>query len=105
MAVIQITEVNYEEKVENAGKQVLLDFWAGWCVPCQMLAPVIEEIANESQDIVVGKVNIDEEPELARRFNVMSIPTLVVLQDGKVTNTVVGVHSKSDILEMLGKGK
>lgn len=105
MAVIHITKENYEEKVIKADKLVLLDFWAGWCGPCKMLAPVIDEIAEECQDVVVGKVNIDEEPQLAGDFNVMSIPTLVVMEGGKAVKTVVGVHSKNDILDMLGKGR
>ena len=105
MAVIHITKENYEEKVMKADKPVLLDFWAGWCGPCKMLAPVIDEIAEECQDVVVGKVNIDEEPQLAGDFNVMSIPTLVVMEGGKAVKTVVGVHSKSDILDMLRKGR
>lgn len=105
MAVIHITKENYEEKVIKADKLVLLDFWAGWCGPCKMLAPVIDEIAEECQDVVVGKINIDEEPQLAGDFNVMSIPTLVVMEGGKAVKTVVGVHSKNDILDMLGKGR
>ena len=85
----------------NATKSVLLDFWAPWCGPCQMVVPIIDEIAGERDDVVVGKVNVDEERELARQFRVMSIPALVVLKDGKVVKQSVGAKSKSEILAML----
>ncbi len=101
MAVITITKENFEEEVERADKPVLLDFWASWCGPCRMLSPVVDEIAEEETDIKVGKVNVDEQRELAEKFHVMSIPTLVVMKDGKITNQSVGVIPKDDILDLI----
>lgn len=101
MSALHITNSNFQEEVMNATKPVLLDFWAPWCGPCQMVVPIIDEIAGERGDVVVGKVNVDEERELARQFRVMSIPTLVVLKDGKVVKQSVGAKSKSEILSML----
>ena len=101
MSALHITNSNFQEEVMNATKPVLLDFWAPWCGPCQMVVPIIDEIAGECGDVVVGKVNVDEERELARQFRVMSIPTLVVLKDGKVVKQSVGAKSKSEILSML----
>ncbi len=101
MSALHITNSNFQEEVMNATKPVLLDFWAPWCGPCQMVVPIIDEIAGERDDVVVGKVNVDEERELARQFRVMSIPTLVVLKDGKVVKQSVGAKSKSEILAML----
>lgn len=101
MSVITITKQNFEQEVLHADRPVLLDFWAGWCGPCRMLSPVVDEIAEERPDIKVGKVNVDEEAELAASFRVMSIPTLVVIRDGKVVNQSVGVKPKAAILEML----
>lgn len=101
MSVITITKQNFEQEVLQADRPVLLDFWAGWCGPCRMLSPVVDEIAEERPDIKVGKVNVDEEAELAASFRVMSIPTLVVIRDGKVVNQSVGVRPKAAILEML----
>ena len=101
MSALHITNSNFQEKVMNATKPVLLDFWAPWCGPCQMVVPIIDEIAGERDDVVVGKVNVDEERELARQFRVMSIPTLVVLKDGKVVKQSVGAKSKNEILAML----
>ncbi|MFT3950522.1 MAG: thioredoxin [Oscillospiraceae bacterium] len=101
MAAITITNNNFESEVLYSDKPVLLDFWASWCGPCRMLSPVVEEIADETDAVKVGKVNVDEEPELARQFQVMSIPTLVVFKDGKVVNTAIGVKPKSAIQDMI----
>ena len=102
MAEIVITEQNFEQEVLNADKPVLVDFWASWCGPCRMLAPTIELIAEEMEGVAkVGKVNVDEQPGLAARFGISSIPTLIVFEDGKVKNTSVGVVPKSMILDML----
>ena len=101
MAAMTITARNFEEQVLKNEKTVLLDFWAPWCGPCRMLGPVVEEIAGERADIAVGKVNVDEEPELAKAFRVMSIPLLVVMKDGKAVTQSVGGKSKAAILGML----
>ncbi|HIW81803.1 MAG TPA: thioredoxin [Candidatus Acetatifactor stercoripullorum] len=101
MSAINITKENFQKEVMESGQPVLLDFWASWCGPCRMVAPVVEEIAQERTDIKVGKVNVDEQPELASRFQVMSIPTLVVIKDGKVANQAVGARPKSQILSLL----
>ena len=103
MSVIQITKDNFEQEVVQAKQTVLLDFWAAWCGPCRMLSPVVDQIAEELDDVKVGKVNVDEEPDLARQFGVMSIPTLVVMKDGKPVDTRVGVQPKAAILAMLGR--
>lgn len=101
MAPITLTQENFQREVLEAKGTVLVDFWAAWCGPCQMLSPVVDEVAEEAQDIKVGKVNIDEQPDLAAQFNVMSIPTLVLFKDGKATEQSVGVVSKAAILEMV----
>ena len=102
MAEIVITEQNFEQEVLKADKPVLVDFWASWCGPCRMLAPTIELLAEEMEGIAkVGKVNVDEQPGLAARFGISSIPTLIVFEDGKVKNTSVGVVPKSMIEDML----
>jgi len=102
MSVLRITKENFETEVIESDKPVLLDFWASWCGPCKMVAPTIEEIAGETENIAkVGKVNVDEERELAENFHVMSIPTLVVVKNGKVVDSVVGVQSKQDLLSMI----
>lgn len=102
MNILTITKENFEEEVMKSDKPVLIDFWAAWCGPCKMVAPIIEEVAMETQDIaIVGKVNVDEEPELAQAFNVQSIPTLVVMKDGKIVESVVGVRPKEVIISML----
>lgn len=101
MSVININKNNFQNEVLNSEKPVLLDFWAPWCGPCRMVSPVVDEIASERGDIKVGKVNVDEQPELAAQFGVMSIPTLVVMKGGKVANQMVGARPKSQILAML----
>lgn len=101
MAALHITSKNYEQEVLQSDKPVLLDFWASWCGPCQMLLPIIEELSNEVTDVKICKVNTDQEPELAQKYGVMSIPTLVVVKDGKTVSTSVGVRPKAEILEML----
>jgi thioredoxin 1 len=101
MSVLTITKNNFDSEVKNSSQPVLLDFWASWCGPCKMVSPIIDEIAKENSDIKVGKINVDEESELAGDFKVMSIPTLVVIKDGKVHNTTIGVQSKQNILKLL----
>ena len=101
MAVITVTKDNFEEKVLKASGKVMLDFWATWCGPCRMIAPIVEEIAAETPDLTVGKVNVDEEMELAVRFGVVSIPTLVVLEKGQVVNKSVGYAPKAELLKLL----
>ena len=102
MSTITITKDNYKEEVLKSGKPVLLDFWAPWCGPCKMIGPIMEEISNEVGDTAkVGKVNVDEEIELAGAFNVMSIPTLVVIKEGKIANTTIGFQSKEALLNSL----
>ena len=101
MSVINIKKNNFQNEVLNSEMPVLLDFWAPWCGPCRMVGPIVDEIADERVDIKVGKVNVDEQPELAARFGVMSIPTLVVMKNGKVINQAVGARPKAQILAML----
>lgn len=101
MSVININKTNFQNEVMNSDKQVLLDFWASWCGPCRMIAPVVEEIATERSDIKVGKINVEEQPELASQFGVMSIPTLVIIKNGKITNKAVGAMPKQSILDLL----
>lgn len=101
MSAININKNNFQNEVLNSDKTVLLDFWASWCAPCRMVAPIVEEIAGERGDIKVGKINVDEEPELANKFSIMSIPTLVVMKNGKIVQQVSGARSKNAILEML----
>jgi len=101
MKAIKITKDNFENEVIKSDKPVLLDFWAEWCGPCRMVAPIIDEIAAELDTVKVGKVNVDEENELASAFGVMSIPTLVVMKDGKPVARAVGARPKADILKML----
>lgn len=101
MSVTTVTKSNFEKEVVQSEKTVLIDFWAGWCGPCRMLSPVVDEISEEESDIKVCKVNVDEEPELSQAFNVSSIPMLAVMKNGKVVKTSVGVKSKSAILQML----
>lgn len=101
MAVTEVTKGNFEEIVTKSTKPVLVDFWAEWCGPCQAQGPVVDELSEEKEDIVVAKINIDAEPELAFKYNVMSIPTLVVFENGKEKNRTVGLASKEEILELL----
>lgn len=102
MEIITLTSKNFEQEVMQSNRPVLIDFWAGWCGPCRMLSPIVDEVAKEVGDkIKVGKVNIDEQQEIAKGFEIMSIPTLVLIENGKVKNTLVGVRSKSEILAMV----
>ncbi len=101
MSAIAITKENFQEEVLNASVPVLLDFWAPWCGPCRMVGPILDEIARERTDIKVGKINVDEQGELASQFGVMSIPMLVVMKNGQIANQSVGARPKEQILEML----
>lgn len=101
MSVVNINLNNFRNEVLEESKPVLLDFWAPWCGPCRMVSPVLEEIARERPDLKVGKVNVDEQPELASQFGVMSIPMLVVMRDGKIVNQAVGARPKGAILSLL----
>ena len=101
MSVVHITKTNFEELVKNNPKPVLLDFWATWCGPCRMVAPIVEQIAAERDDILVGKINVDEEMELAVQFGIISIPTLVVMKGGEIANKAVGYMPKDAILNLL----
>ena len=101
MSVINITRNNFQNEIINSDKPVLLDFWAPWCGPCRMVGSILEEIAGERSDIKIGKINVDEQPELASQFRVMSIPTLIVIKDGKIVNQSMGAKPKNAILAML----
>ena len=101
MSAININKNNFQNEVLNSEKKVLLDFWAPWCGPCRMVVPIVEEIADERPDIKVGKINVDEEVELASQFGIMSIPTLVVIENGKIVNQAMGARPKEAILDML----
>ena len=101
MAILNVTKENFQTEVIQSDKPVLLDFWAAWCGPCRMVSPVVDEIVAQRPDIKVGKVNVDEQPELAGAFQVMSIPTLVVMRDGKVVHQAVGARPKEQILALL----
>ena len=100
MSVIKITKENFENEVLNSTKPVLVDFYATWCGPCKMVSPIVDEIANEHPEYAVCKVDVDEQPELAQKFGVMSIPTLFVIKDGKITNQTLGARPKEEILKM-----
>ena len=101
MAAININNNNFQNEVMNSERKVLLDFWAPWCGPCRMVVPLVEQIAEERPDIKVGKINVDENPELASQFGVMSIPTLVVMENGRIVNQAKGARPKKAILGML----
>ena len=101
MSVVTVTSENFDKEVMQSTVPVLIDFWAAWCGPCRMLSPVVDEIAEEQNDTKVCKVNVDEQPELARRFGVMSIPTLVVMNNGEIVKKSLGVQPKSSVMSML----
>ena len=101
MSVLSINKSNFEIEVLQSEGKVLVDFWAPWCAPCRMLGPIIEEIANERNDIKICKVNVDEESELAAQFGIMSIPTVIIFEKGKVVNQIMGARPKADILALL----
>lgn len=102
MAVITITKDNFQTEVAQSGVPVLVDFWAAWCGPCRMMSPIVDEIAEELANVKVGKINVDDEPELAQQFGIMSIPTLLVFRDGKVAAQSVGVRDKEAVIAMIG---
>ena len=101
MAIVHATKDNFDQEVLKASKKVLVDFWATWCGPCKMLSPILEEIAEEREDVIVAKVNIDEEMDLAMQFKITSIPTLALVKDGKVADVSVGYRSKDDVLAFI----
>ena len=101
MSAVNVNNYNFQDEVMNENKKVLLDFWAPWCGPCRMVVPIVEEIARERSDIKVAKINVDEEVELASKFGIMSIPTLMVMENGQVVNKALGARSKNAILAML----
>ena len=101
MSIIEITQENFQKEVIESDRPVLVDFFATWCGPCKMVSPIVDEIAEERSDVVVGKVNVDDNPELASKYGVMSIPTLVVIKDGKIVNQAMGARPKAQILAML----
>lgn len=104
MAVVHVTSENFENEVLKSDKPVCIDFWADWCGPCQMVAPIVEELSQELTDVKLAKVNVDEQPELAQKFQVMSIPMMVLIRDGKVADTTVGAQPKEDLLRFITEG-
>ncbi|WP_346668102.1 thioredoxin [uncultured Subdoligranulum sp.] len=104
MSVLHITKENFVNEVLNSDRPVLVDFWASWCGPCRMVSPLVDEIAAEHPEIKVGKINVDEQPELASQFQVMSIPTLMVVKNGQVTQRTVGARPKNQILALVQEG-
>lgn len=103
MAVVEITKDNFEHTVLKADKPVLVDFWAEWCGPCQMMGPIVDEVAEERNDIIIGKLNVDTQPEIALRYNVMSIPTLILFENGEEAQKSIGLISKEELLEFINK--
>ncbi len=101
MEILHITKDTFQKEVLESDKTVLLDFWATWCGPCRMIAPVLEEVAQEREDVKVCKINVDEEPELAQQFQIMSIPTLIVMEQGRITNKALGAMPKASVLALL----
>ena len=103
MAVVEITKDNFEHTVLKADKPVLVEFWAEWCGPCQMMGPIVDEVAEERNDIIIGKLNVDTQPEIALRYNVMSIPTLILFENGEEAQKSIGLISKEELLELINK--
>ncbi len=103
MAVVEITKDNFEQTVLKADKPVLVDFWAEWCGPCQMMGPIVDEVAEERDDVIIGKLNVDTQPEIALRYNVMSIPTLILFKNGEEAQKSIGLISKEELLELINK--
>ena len=103
MAVVEITKDNFEHTVLKADKPVLVDFWAEWCGPCQMMGPIVDEVAEERNDIIIGKLNVDTQPEIALIYNVMSIPTLILFENGEEAQKSIGLISKEELLELINK--
>ena len=102
MAILHVNESEFDREVLQDSGTVLVDFWATWCGPCRMLSPIVDEVAEERTDVKVGKVNVDEQPDLAAQFGVMSIPTLLVFEQGKLVRQAVGARPKAGVLELLG---
>ena len=103
MAVVHVTGDTFEQEVLKAEGKVLVDFWAGWCGPCQMMGPIVDEVAEERDDIIIGKLNVDTQPETALRYNVMSIPTLILFENGEEAQKSIGLISKEELLELINK--
>ena len=103
MAVVHVTGDTFEQEVLKAEGKVLVDFWAGWCGPCQMMGPIVDEVAEERNDIIIGKLNVDTQPEIALRYNVMSIPTLILFENGEEAQKSIGLISKEELLELINK--